>query len=252
MAATTCRVSASRPKKSGLSPTSHVVLEHEGESLHVELEHSAHNGVHTGGHLWVCSCHLARWLFSERASIRGHQVIELGCGLGLPSLVASRLGAIVLATDALEPLMEKFRENARVNSCAAIETMVVDFTERSAVARAIRDWDLVIFADCVYGGQGSTLPSAIVLLMQSSTRPCIAVGCFPVAIRAGTERFWTEAERVGLLWDEVCSLNADSFSRLFIFRCSAKALPRAAPDWGECDASKVDIIPLFESDDEGV
>ncbi len=50
--------------------------------------------------LWPAAHGLARTLWEHRAELRrGSRVIELGCGLGLPSILAARLGARVLATD---------------------------------------------------------------------------------------------------------------------------------------------------------
>ncbi len=50
--------------------------------------------------LWPAAHGLARYLWACRAELRGGtRVIELGCGLGLPSILAARLGARVLATD---------------------------------------------------------------------------------------------------------------------------------------------------------
>jgi len=50
--------------------------------------------------LWPAAHGLARYLWMHRTELRGGtRVIELGCGLGLPSILAARLGARVLATD---------------------------------------------------------------------------------------------------------------------------------------------------------
>ena len=49
--------------------------------------------------LWPAAHGLARHLWEHRTELNGTRVIELGCGLGLPSVLAARLGASVLATD---------------------------------------------------------------------------------------------------------------------------------------------------------
>ena len=50
--------------------------------------------------VWPASHGLANYLWDHRAELRGGtRVIELGCGLGLPAILAARLGARVLATD---------------------------------------------------------------------------------------------------------------------------------------------------------
>jgi predicted nicotinamide N-methyase len=49
--------------------------------------------------LWPAAHGLAQHLWRHRAALPGARVIELGCGLGLPAILAARLGARVLATD---------------------------------------------------------------------------------------------------------------------------------------------------------
>ena len=50
-------------------------------------------------HLWPGALTLARRLAGTPAVGPGTRVLELGCGLGLPSLVAARRGAAVVACD---------------------------------------------------------------------------------------------------------------------------------------------------------
>src|SRR5215210_7884148 len=47
--------------------------------------------------LWRSGVALARELGGEE--LGGRRVVELGCGLAAPSMVAARAGAVVLATD---------------------------------------------------------------------------------------------------------------------------------------------------------
>src|SRR3954451_14182848 len=47
---------------------------------------------------WPSGLALARWLVGEAIDASA-RVLELGCGLGAPSVVAARAGAAVLATD---------------------------------------------------------------------------------------------------------------------------------------------------------
>src|SRR5262249_21206097 len=58
-----------------------------------------------GMHLWPGALVVARQVARAAAVGPRARVLELGCGLGLPALVAARRGAHVLASDALfEPL----------------------------------------------------------------------------------------------------------------------------------------------------
>jgi predicted nicotinamide N-methyase len=96
--------------------------------------------------LWPSGVALARRV-AVRA-LRGARVLELGCGLGLPSLAAALAGGRVLATDWSPQAIELLEHNAARND-AALETALVDWAApETIVARA--PWDLVLAADVVY------------------------------------------------------------------------------------------------------
>jgi predicted nicotinamide N-methyase len=80
--------------------------------------------------------------------VSGLRVVELGCGLALPSLTAAVGGAHVLATDWAPDAIELVRENARRNKLE-LEAEVVRWSEpRVLLERA--PWDLVLAADVLY------------------------------------------------------------------------------------------------------
>jgi predicted nicotinamide N-methyase len=90
--------------------------------------------------LWPAATALAAAL----PDVVGRRVVELGCGLGLPSLVAAALGAEVTATDWAADAVELLQENAARNGL---------------VLRAeVRDWrepwperfDIALAADVLY------------------------------------------------------------------------------------------------------
>jgi predicted nicotinamide N-methyase len=76
-------------------------------------------------------------------------VLELGCGLGLPSLAAALGGARVLATDRSADALAFTGANAGQNG-VTVETAVCAWAEPAPLlARA--PWDLVLAADVLYG-----------------------------------------------------------------------------------------------------
>jgi predicted nicotinamide N-methyase len=90
--------------------------------------------------LWPAATALAAAL----PDVAGRRVVELGCGLGLPSLVAAARGAEVTATDWAADAVELLQENAARN----------DLVLRAEV----RDWrepwperfDIALAADVLY------------------------------------------------------------------------------------------------------
>jgi predicted nicotinamide N-methyase len=96
--------------------------------------------------LWPSGEALARRL-SGRA-LRGARVVELGCGLGLPSMVAARAGARVLATDWSDAAVSLLRVNARANEIE-LQVARVDWSVPDALV-AQAPFDLVLAADVLY------------------------------------------------------------------------------------------------------
>jgi predicted nicotinamide N-methyase len=89
---------------------------------------------------------LGRELAGSR--LDGRRVVELGCGLGVPSLVAARAGATVLATDECPEALELVEQSARENGLS-IATARVDWnTAEELVDRG--PFDLVLAADVLY------------------------------------------------------------------------------------------------------
>jgi predicted nicotinamide N-methyase len=91
--------------------------------------------------LWPAATALANALPDRLDGVR---VIELGCGLGLPSLVAAARGAVVTATDWADDAVELLARNAARNGLD--------------VRGQVRDWrmasterfDLALAADVLY------------------------------------------------------------------------------------------------------
>ena len=101
--------------------------------------------------LWRSGLALAQEV-EETAAVAGRTVVELGCGMGLPSLAAARAGAEALATDTEPEALELLARNAEANGLT-VETAVVDwYFADDLLARG--PFDLALASDILY------LPSA--------------------------------------------------------------------------------------------
>ena len=96
--------------------------------------------------LWPSSRALAAAI-SGRA-LHGARTLELGCGLGLPSIAAALAGGRVLATDWSPEAVELTRTNAERND-ARLETLVCSWTAPAPLLERA-PWDLVLAADVLY------------------------------------------------------------------------------------------------------
>src|SRR5215211_7179034 len=90
--------------------------------------------------LWPAALALARAL---PARLDGVRVAEVGCGLGIPSLVAAARGANVTATDWAPQAIALLRTNAARNDLV-LDARVADWRELRG------DFDLVLAADVLY------------------------------------------------------------------------------------------------------
>ena len=96
--------------------------------------------------LWRSGVALGRELAGS--ALAGRRVVELGCGMGVPSLVAARAGARVLATDEDPEALELMERNARENG-VTVETARVEWAAAGElIARG--PFDLVLAADVLY------------------------------------------------------------------------------------------------------
>lgn len=110
------------------------------------------------GQLWPAGQALAEAMSGD--AMAGKHILELGCGIGLASLVLQRRGADVLATD-MHPLAETFLAyNAALNGLSAVRFRRLDWTR---VRPVLGRFDLIIAGDVLYErGQAEALAGVIV------------------------------------------------------------------------------------------
>lgn len=108
--------------------------------------------------LWPAARGLAEYLWRQRAELSGARVLELGCGLGLPSILAARLGAQATATDFHPETGEWLQHNAALNGVT--------------LAYRQLDWNEFLDKRSEIGGQrsdGTERPSPISVLRPQSS-----------------------------------------------------------------------------------
>lgn len=98
------------------------------------------------GILWPAAEGLSIFLAENPEIVRGKKVLELGCGLGLPSLVSAHLGASVLATDFHPDVEEYFLRNCRHSS---VEAFYKRMNWREDINH-VDQFDVVLGSDVLY------------------------------------------------------------------------------------------------------
>ena len=136
--------------------------------------------------LWPAGLALAAAL---PPSLRGLRVVELGCGLGLPSLAAAARGAEVVATDWSADAIELLRLNAERNG-VRLRAEVADWADWNLDG----PWDLVLSADVLY--EHRNVPLLLDLLPRLGAEALVAEPGRPPSqafFREARER-WTVEE----------------------------------------------------------
>jgi predicted nicotinamide N-methyase len=110
--------------------------------------------------LWPSAHALARAL--DGRALHGARVVELGCGLGLPSIVAALGGGRVTATDWSADAVAFAARNAAHNG-VEIDTAVVAWEHPETLLSAGR-WPLVIGSDLLY--EARNVPQLLELLPE--------------------------------------------------------------------------------------
>lgn len=138
--------------------------------------------------LWRSGVALARELEGE--PLHGLRVVELGCGLGVPSLLAARAGASVLATDAAPEALELVRRNADANG-VRVDTATADWAAPDQLVERA-PFDLALAADVLY--ERAAVAQLLSLLPRLAPAAWLADPGRPAA-----EAFMEEARRRGWL-----------------------------------------------------
>ena len=127
----------------------------DAEALIDEAEFEVEEYLPYWAELWPAGIALAAAL-PER--LRGLRVLELGCGLGIPSLVAAARGAEVLATDWSQEALDLLQANAARNGLR-VDVARVRWDEPE---RLEQPWKLVLAADVLY--EHRNVPQLLALL----------------------------------------------------------------------------------------
>lgn len=126
---------------------------------------------------------------------RAGSVLEIGCGLGLPGLVAARRGARVTFLDRVPEALAFVRASAAANDVVDAHFVVADAT--CPVVRTC--FDLVLVAELLYDRTlFAPLASALARWIGPGGRALLAD-----AGRTDTRAFYPALEAVGLRWHAV-------------------------------------------------
>ena len=115
------------------------------DALIDEVAFEADERIPYWAHVWESALVLAEDLAVMDAC--GRRFLELGCGLGLPAIVAARQGFLATASDYEEAALEGVRYNADKNGAEALALQLLDWRQ---LPSELGEFDLVVAADVLY------------------------------------------------------------------------------------------------------
>ncbi|HEV8716195.1 MAG TPA: methyltransferase [Candidatus Binatia bacterium] len=142
-------------------------------------------------HLWTGSVTLARYI-EERVECRDLNILDLGCGLGLTGIVASRKGGQVTFADKEPAALAFATVNAQINSCPLFEARVLDFTKDALD----QQFSLILGAEILY--DRPAFPALVAFLVRRLSPDGRAV--LADAKRTNTDDFYRQLDHAGLAW----------------------------------------------------
>ncbi len=142
-------------------------------------------------HLWTGSLTLARYI-EEQVECRDLNVLDLGCGLGLTGIVASRKGGKVTFADKEHEALAFATVNAQLNGCSLFETRLLDFT-RDVLEQ---QFSLILGAEILY--DRPTFPALVAFLIRHLSPSGRAL--LTDARRTNTDDFYRQLDHAGVVW----------------------------------------------------
>ncbi len=130
------------------------------------------------GVVWPAALALCESMVAMGSTLKGARVLEVGCGLALPSLLAAKLGAVVTATDFHPDVPEFLKLNLAANK-VTVDYRKMDWKDLNATEglRPIKalGYDWVVGSDILYErDHPGTVAEALTILAGKSGRIIIA------------------------------------------------------------------------------
>lgn len=140
-------------------------------------------------HLWIGATALARHVATDPAPLEGLAILDLGCGVGLPGLVAAARGGRVDFLDREPAALEFVRASLAENRLEGCRTFTVDFTCEPPP----RTYDRILGAEIVYEPATYAPLAAYLDAALASGGELLLTDAF----RSDAVTFFAELERLG-------------------------------------------------------
>jgi len=100
------------------------------------------------GQIWAAANALAEWVAKNESALKDKKILEIGCGLAMPSIVAAKLGAHCTCIDLHADVQYFMKENlAKNNVQDQIKFLTCDWQTSPT---SLATFDLVMASDVLY------------------------------------------------------------------------------------------------------
>ena len=99
--------------------------------------------------IWPSSLALSEYLINQffPTKLAGTKVLEIGCGTGVPGVVAAQLGAFTMFSDMVPVTLEAVKESCQLNRISNFQTCALDWSEAN---QSKERYDVVIGSEVFY------------------------------------------------------------------------------------------------------
>lgn len=99
--------------------------------------------------IWPSSVAFSEYLIHQffPSKLTGTKVLEIGCGAGIPGVVAAQLGAFTMFSDMVPVTLEAVKETCRLNHISNFDTCTLDWSEKIETKER---YDFVIGCEVFY------------------------------------------------------------------------------------------------------
>jgi len=153
--------------------------------------------------IWPSSVALSEYLIHQFSptKLAGSKVLEIGCGTGVPGVVAAKLGAFTMFSDMVPVTLKAVKETCRLNHIGKFDTCLLDWSEK---IQSKERYDLVLGCEVFYD-------EAILADISHVLEQVLALGgkgifCDPNRLGLDTvehrfqEKFNLSVQRIPLTW----------------------------------------------------
>ncbi len=152
------------------------------------------------GVLWPAGEIMAHLMCTQ--DIENKKILEVGCGIGLSSLVLNHRGANITATDYHPEVKVFLEENVQLNNDIAIEFHLCDWKNKRTT---LGKFDLIIASDVLYQENHSSLLSSFIDAHANDNAEVIIVS----PNRGYQNRFTNEMERFSYTHEKIEPQNTE-------------------------------------------